>query len=167
MSHPSLGKPPRSQTAGFPVGAARLRESRSAVAARALEVAIDADRSIRGRYDDAGLRNLLRDTEVLTERLALCVAGDDPYWLTEFADQTAPVFRRRGVPMDDAIRLLEGIRSAARGVLSPEEQVPADKAIVGKEIKIDPKTGDVNALDITVEQVKDNEETFLMGWPVS
>ena len=129
MSHPSLGKPPRSQTAGFPVGAARLRESRSAVAARALEVAIDADRSIRGRYDDAGLRNLLRDTEVLTERLALCVAGDDPYWLTEFADQTAPVFRRRGVPMDDAIRLLEGIRLAARGVLSPEEQVPADTAI--------------------------------------
>jgi hypothetical protein len=129
VSHPSLGKPPRSETAGYPLGAARLRESRSAVAARALEVAIDADPSIRGRYDDAGLRNLLRDTEVLTERLALCVAGDDPYWLAEFADQTATIFRRRGVPMDDVIRLLEGIRSAARGVLSPEEQVAADTAI--------------------------------------
>lgn len=129
MSHPSLGKPPRNLTAGFPDGAARLRSSRSQLAIRTLEVAIDADPSIRGRYDDAGLRNLLRDAEVLCDRLATCVAGDDPYWLTEFADQTAPVFRRRGVPMDDAVRLLEGLRAASRGQLSPEEQGAADRAL--------------------------------------
>jgi len=129
VSHPSLGKPPRSETAGFPEAAARLRASRAPLAARALEIAIDADPSLRSRYDEAGLRNLLRDTEVLCDRLAMCVAGDDPYWLTEFADHIAPVFRRRGVPVDDAVRILEGLRSAARGQLSPEEQVPADHAI--------------------------------------
>ena len=95
MSHPSLGKPPRSLSAGFPDGAARLRANRGALAVRALEVAVDADPGIRGRYDEAGLRNLLRDAEVLIERVALCVAGDDTYWLAGFADQTATVFRRR------------------------------------------------------------------------
>ena len=129
MSHPSLGKPPRSETAGFPEAAARLRSSRTSLANRALEIAVDADPSLKGRYDEAGLRNLLRDAEVLCDRLAMCVAGDDPYWLAEFADQTAPIFRRRGVPVDDAVRILEGLRSAARGLLSPEEQVPADRAI--------------------------------------
>ena len=129
MSHPSLGKPPRSLSAGFPDGAARLRANRSALAVRALEVAVDADPGIRGRHDEAGLRNLLRDAEVLIERVALCVAGDDTYWLAEFADHTATVFRRRGVRMDDIVRILEGIRSASRGVLSPEEQASADRAL--------------------------------------
>ena len=92
-------------------------------------MAVDADPTFRSRYDEAGLRNLLRDAEVLTERLALSVAGDDPYWLAEFADQTATVFRRRGVKMDDVIRILEGIRAAARGVLSADEQASADRAL--------------------------------------
>jgi hypothetical protein len=126
VSHPSLGLPPRSLQAGFPDAAARLRTDRAALAGRALEVAVDADPTMRTRYDEAGLRNLLRDAEVHVDRLALCVAGDDTHFLGHFADMSAPVFRRRGVPMDDVCRLLEGLRSAARGVLSAEEMVPAD-----------------------------------------
>lgn len=129
VSHPSLGHPPRSLQAGFPEAAARLRVSRAALAARALEIAVDADPTIRTRYDDAGLRNLLRDTEVHVDRLALCVAGDDTYWLKEFADHAAAVFRRRGVPMDDVVQLVEGLRGTARGVLSADEMVPADAAL--------------------------------------
>jgi len=129
VSHPSLGKPPRSLHAGYPDGAARLRSNGPALAARALEIAIDATPAIRGRHDDAGLRNLLRDTEVFVERLALCVAADDPYFLEHFADQTATIFRRRHVSMDDVIAILEGLRSAARGVLAPAEVVAADAAI--------------------------------------
>ena len=90
---------------------------------------MDADPTLRTRYDDMGLRNLLRDTEVHVDRLALCVAGNDPHWLKEFADHAATVFRRRDVAMDDVVRLLEGLRTSARGLLSEEEMVPADLAL--------------------------------------
>lgn len=129
VTHPTLGLPPRSLLAGFPAAAARLRTDRERLAARALEVAVDGDPTFRARYDEAGLRNLLLDAEVLVERLALCVAGNDAHWLKEFADQTATVFRRREVPMDDVVRICEGLRAGARGVLSEEEAVPADHAL--------------------------------------
>lgn len=129
VSHPTLGLPPRSLVAGFPDAADRLRSSRARIAARAIEVAVDADPTFRTRYDEPGLRNFLRDAEVFTDRLALCVAGDDPHWLREFADQTATVFRRRKVAMDDVVRILEGLRAGARSLLSEDEMVPADHAL--------------------------------------
>lgn len=129
MSHPTLGLPPRSLLAGYPDAAARLRSNRAALAVRALETAVAADPGIRARHDDDALRNILRDTEVHVDRLALCVAGNDPHWLKEFADQAAPVFRRRHVSMDDVCAVLEGLRTAARGVLSAEEQAVADGAL--------------------------------------
>lgn len=45
--------------------------------------------------------------------------------------------------------------------------IPADASVLGKEIKIDPKTGDSNIKDITVEVVKQNAETFLKAVSVS
>ena len=129
VSHPTLGLPPPSLQAGFPDGATRLRRERSRLAARALEVAVTDDPTFRSRYDEIGLRMLLGDAEVFIERLALCVAGNDAHWLKTFADQTATVYRHRGVAMDDVVRLMEGIRSGARGVLSESETVPADAAI--------------------------------------
>ncbi|MBI1377179.1 MAG: ABC transporter substrate-binding protein [Frankiales bacterium] len=45
--------------------------------------------------------------------------------------------------------------------------IPADVSAIGKEIKIDPTTGDVNLVDLTIEQIKNNEETTLKAWPVS
>ena len=44
--------------------------------------------------------------------------------------------------------------------------IPAADSVTGKEIKIDPATGDTNAKDITVEVVKDNEETFVKAQAV-
>ena len=129
VSHPTLGHPPRSLSAGFPDAAARLRGQRSRLAARALEVAVDGDPTFRDRYDETALRSLLLDTEVFVDRLAQCVAGNDPHWLKEFADQTATVFRRRKVAMDDVVRLLEALRAGARSTLSEAEAVPADEAI--------------------------------------
>jgi len=129
VSHPTLGLPPRSLEAGFPAAADRLRAQRVTLAARALEVAVDADPSILRRYDDIGLRNLLKDAEVLIDRLALCVASDDTYFLAEFADQSATVFRRRKVAVMDVMALLDGIRAAARGALEGDEVASADRAI--------------------------------------
>jgi branched-chain amino acid transport system substrate-binding protein len=45
--------------------------------------------------------------------------------------------------------------------------ISKDTAVLGKEIKIDPASGDVSAKDISVELVKGNEETFHKAWPVS
>jgi hypothetical protein len=129
VSHPSLGKPPRSLDTGFPEAAARLRTERSRLATRALESAVAQDPTFWTRYDEAGLRGLLQDAEVFVDRLAMCVAGNDPHWLKEFADMTAPAYRRKGVAMDDVVRLLEGLRAGARGVLSEAETVPADAAL--------------------------------------
>jgi branched-chain amino acid transport system substrate-binding protein len=50
--------------------------------------------------------------------------------------------------------------------------IPADTAIIGKTITIDPASGDVNAKDISVEVVKAGAdgkaaETYLKAWPVT
>jgi len=129
VTHPTLGLPPRDLSKGFPQGSARLRASIGPLGVRALEIAIDRDPTLRERHDEIALRKLLRDTEVWIERLALSVAGDDPHWMMEFADATTVPYRRRQVPLDDVINLLEGIRAASRSVLSGDEQRAADAGI--------------------------------------
>ena len=131
MSHPTLGLPPRDLTSGFPEAAERLRASTARLAARALEIAVDKDPTLADRHGEIGLRNLLRDAEVYLERLALSVAGDDPFWLRSFCDHVSIIYRRNLIRMDDAVLLLDGIRAASRGVLSGDEVRAADAAIDG------------------------------------
>jgi branched-chain amino acid transport system substrate-binding protein len=45
--------------------------------------------------------------------------------------------------------------------------VSANDSIIGKEIKIDPQSGDVGTIDISILQMKDNKETFLKPYPVT
>jgi len=129
VSHPSLGLPPPNMTAGFPEAAARLMSAHDRVGARALEEAIAADPTFRERYDEVGLSHLLRDTEIYIDRLAKSLASADPAFAREWADQVAPVYRRRRVPMDDLIGLSEGLRKAVRIVLAPGETGPVDAAL--------------------------------------
>ena len=84
---------------------------------------------MRERYDELGLRRLLRDTELLVERLALSVAANDPYYLRDYASGRTSFYRRRRVPMDDLVALCEGIRSASASVLSAAEQAAANEAL--------------------------------------
>src|SRR6266487_3678927 len=44
--------------------------------------------------------------------------------------------------------------------------IPAEQSVLGKEIKIDPKTGDTNNLDISVLFMKNNVESFFKAQPV-
>jgi branched-chain amino acid transport system substrate-binding protein len=44
--------------------------------------------------------------------------------------------------------------------------IPADKSVIGKEIKIDPATGDVGAKDISILQLKAGKEAFVQAQPV-
>jgi hypothetical protein len=129
VSHPALGLPPTDMTAGFPEAAARLRAAKSRLGARGLEIALDHDPALRERHDEHALRGLLRDTDILIERIADSVAADDPAFVRDFADQAAPVFRRRRVPMDDLVELFEGLRASISAVLAPNEQAVADRAI--------------------------------------
>jgi hypothetical protein len=131
VSHPSLGQPPLDLTAGFPDAAARILTNRERLAARALAVAFDADPTIRDRYDATGQRQLLRDATLLVDRVALCVAAANPGLAHAYAEWTAPVYRRRRVPMDDLIALCDGLRAALPSVLAPAELAAASAALDG------------------------------------
>lgn len=129
MSHPSLGLPPLDLTAGRPDAARRIREAAPQLAARALEVALDQDPTLRERNDETGLRQRLHDAELLADRVALAVAADDPSPAREYADWTSPVYRRKRVPLGDLTNLCEGLRAALPGVLGPDEMAMANSAL--------------------------------------
>ncbi len=46
-------------------------------------------------------------------------------------------------------------------------EIPADKSVIGKPVKIDPASGDVTSKDISIIQMKGGVETFLEAQPVS
>jgi hypothetical protein len=129
VSHYSLGLPPLDLTRGFPAAAERIRVNQDRLGARALEVALAATPGMRERYDDAGLRLLMHDAGLLAERVALCVAADDPSPAHAYAEYTSALYRRRKVSMDDLVALCEGLRAALPGVLAPGEMAPADAAL--------------------------------------
>lgn len=129
VSHPSLGRPPLDLTAGSPDAAQRIRDSIPAVAAQALAAALDADPTLRERNDEVGLRQRLRDAELLAERVALAVAAGDPELAHAYADWTSPVYRRKQVPLADLIALCDGLRLALPSVLQPDERPLAEAAL--------------------------------------
>jgi branched-chain amino acid transport system substrate-binding protein len=68
-----------------------------------------------------------------------------------------------------AIEKSDGTRKGVtEAVLSGDGiTIPADQSVVGKEIRIDPATGDTTALDLTIEKVKDGKETFFKSETIS
>jgi hypothetical protein len=99
------------------------------IAGRALEIALDLDPTIRERYDELGLRRLLNDAAVYLDAIVLSLATDEPSHAVHWAETSAPIYRRRRVPMDDLVSLGEGLRRAIESVLAPEERAAADRAI--------------------------------------
>lgn len=69
----------------------------------------------------------------------------------------------------DAIAKSDGTRkSVTEQVLGGAGiTIPADQSVLGKEIKIDPTTGDTSAKDLTIEIVKDGKETFEKSQTIS
>jgi hypothetical protein len=129
VSHPSLGRPPVDPLPGSRDAARRIQDAAGTLAARALDTALDRDPTLGQRNDEVGLRERLRDAELLAERLALCVGTGSPAPAREYADWTAPVYRRKKVPLDDLINLCEGLRTALPLVLSPDDLAPAEAAL--------------------------------------
>jgi hypothetical protein len=119
VSHPSLGLPPPDLTAGRPAAAEAIRVARARLAARALEVAIDTDPTIRTRHDELALRRLLHDAEVLLDQVA--GRGQATSALSPSGREVVPVFRRRTPRWMISSRFAEGAdgrssrRSCGRG----------------------------------------------------
>jgi len=68
-----------------------------------------------------------------------------------------------------AIEKSDGTRKGVRDAVFEGEgiTIPADASAIGKEIKIDPATGDSSAKDISVLQIKDDNESFVEVQSVS
>jgi hypothetical protein len=117
------------RTLGLPPAAARVNAARERLAARALEIAIDRDPTLRARYDEIGLRRLLRDTVVLVDRVVDAMADGSPERARVFAEAVPPMYRRRKVPMDDLVNLAESVRAAIGAILPLADMGIADAAI--------------------------------------
>jgi len=92
-------------------------------------VALDRDPKLEARLDEDELRQRLRDTELMAERVALALETGDVAPTREYAEWTAPLYRRRRVPMDDLVGQCEGLRAALPSVLGPDEMPAADAAL--------------------------------------
>lgn len=125
--HPNLGLAPLDMEAGFTAEANVLRRDRAAIAAAALVAAVAADPDLQLRFDDAGLRQLLHDAEVLIDRLAMCLDADDVRPMAEYAEWIGPILRRRGVSLWDLVEICNGIREIVAPTLGQE----ASKAMNG------------------------------------
>ena len=66
----------------------------------------------------------------------------------------------------DAIAKSDGTRKGVtEAVFSGEGiTIPADKSVIGKEIKIDAASGDSNNKDISILQLTDGQEKLVMPW---
>jgi branched-chain amino acid transport system substrate-binding protein len=69
----------------------------------------------------------------------------------------------------EAIAKSDGTRKSVTDQVfgSTPISIPADKSVLGKAISIDPKAGDVDAKDITIEQIKGGKEVAIKAQPVS
>jgi len=68
-----------------------------------------------------------------------------------------------------AIEKSDGTRKGVRDAVFEGEGISLGKdiAVLGKDVKIEPASGDINIKDISVELVKDKKETFFKAQPVS
>jgi hypothetical protein len=121
MSHPSLGLPPPDTSAGSPVAAARLRDQRATLSKLALERALELDPTFATRYDQYQLRRFLRDYEQHIRQVARSVETGDDYYVVQYAEWLAPIYRRREVPMRDFATLVRALADACAAVLSPDD----------------------------------------------
>jgi hypothetical protein len=127
--HPNLGLAPIDMTSSFPAAAGAVRDRAAAITAAALKAAQAADPTFAQRHDKADLETLLRDGELLTERLAMCLGSGRDAWLTEYAEWIGPIERRRGVPLADLAAICDGMREAVAPHLAADELTAATASL--------------------------------------
>lgn len=131
MPHPLLGLPPSDPTAGSPRAAARLRGERTRIAGIALKATLRIDPTFRERYDDLALRRILRDEDRHIEQLARAIETGEERFVTEYGEHVIPIYRRRGIRMNDYAAILAGLRDATLSVL-PADDAPTATALIDR-----------------------------------
>jgi len=106
--------------AGHATAAATLRADRERIAGRVLEAFVAEDPTARERYDELAMRRLLRDIGTMLDQLSGALATADSTAFLSWCEALVPVYRRRGVPMDDLARLTGLLSRAAASVLPLE-----------------------------------------------
>jgi hypothetical protein len=117
MPNPLLGLPPADATAGSPQAAARLRAARARVAEIALQATLRIDPTFGDRHDEMALRRILRDEDRHIEQLARALETGEERFATESGEHIVPVYRRRGIRMNDYVSILSGLREATLAAL--------------------------------------------------
>jgi len=112
MPHPATGLPPSDATAGHPAVAARLRAA-PRLPALSLEAALRLDDTLGQRHDELMLRRFLRDYERHVEQLARAIETGEDRYVVVYGETLVPIYRRRGVRMNDVATLLRGLEEAA------------------------------------------------------
>ncbi len=129
MPHPLLGLPPSDAAAGSPEAARRLRAARERIGDIALKAALRIDPTLATRHDELALRRVLRDHERHIEQLARALETGEVHYVTEYGEHIVPVYRRRGIRMNDYATFLAGLREASLSVL-PADDAPALTATI-------------------------------------
>jgi branched-chain amino acid transport system substrate-binding protein len=67
-----------------------------------------------------------------------------------------------------AIPKSDGTRRGVRDAVFEGDgiRIPASDAVLAKDIKIDPRTGDVNTVDVTILRIESQKETFVKPYPI-
>lgn len=134
MSHPAIGSPPADTTAGHPAVAARLRSAGPRLAKRALEAATRIDGTLVERYDELMLRRFLRDYERHIEQLCRTIETGEERFVVIYGETIVPIYRRRGVRMNDVVSLIRGLEEAAVGLV-PGSDAEAVRQPIGAWIE--------------------------------
>jgi hypothetical protein len=129
VSHPSLGRPPLNEDAGHPPAAAAIRSERERLASRAIEALAAEDPTLAERHDEVALRRLLRDAGTMLEQLATAVGTGETAPFVAWSESTVPMFRRRGVPMDDLIHLVGQLDRVVAAAVVPDAAHAASAAL--------------------------------------
>jgi hypothetical protein len=129
VSHPSLGRAPLDPAAGHPSAAAIIRTGRERLASRGLEALAVEDPTLGERHDELALRRLLRDAGTMLDLLATAVGTGDAEPFVAWSEAAVPVFRRRRVPMDDLIRLLDQLDRVVAAAVDPDAAAAASDAL--------------------------------------
>ncbi len=112
MPHPAIGLPPSDASVGHPAVADRLRAA-VRLPGLALDAAFRVDATLRERYDELMLRLFLRDYARHIEQLARAVETGEDRFVVVYGETLVPIYRRRGVRMNDVVSLLRGLEEAA------------------------------------------------------
>jgi branched-chain amino acid transport system substrate-binding protein len=88
--------------------------------------------------------------------------GHDPASAYAIYGAAAAQYIMASIAASDGTR--KGVREAA---FSGKITISAEASVIGKEFTINTTTGDVNVLDMSIQQIQDGKEVFLKAWPVA